>query len=121
MLVHSLDTKKLISFTLHTGAPLTDGEVETILTNIDAMANALADDPKAHATTVVIVDAESGPSAKQRQRIGEASRKIKRGYQVLVTRSTLVRAIMTAIRWFSPANEKNQHASFATWPEARAW
>jgi hypothetical protein len=70
---------------------------------------------------VILVETEHGPNASQRKRIGEASSKIARNYQALVTRSAVVRAIMTAIRWFSSAEDRRRQETFATYEEARAW
>ena len=51
----------------------------------------------------------------QRKRIAEAARKMPRNCQALVTRSRLVRSIMTAIRWFSPTHDDGgRFEAFAT-------
>jgi hypothetical protein len=116
------DVKRLINFSLHVGGPLTDAELAVILANIDATAEALAHAPEAaFSTTVVLVESENGLNAAQRKRLGEASRKITRSHQVLITRSAVARAVMTAIRWFSPPGERERQATFATYEEARTW
>jgi hypothetical protein len=92
-----------------------------ILGLIDKQAKVLEVRPDVGATSLVIVESDVPPDAKQRQRLGEAAKKVRRGAQVLVTRSTLVRMVMTAIRWFSPANAAYAQATFATYEEARAW
>ena len=116
------DTVRLINLSLHVGAALNEKDVTTILATIDTMAAAMkAAGRDARVTTLVVVDTDNGPNAAQRKRIGEAMKGIDRGYQVLVTRSAAIRAIMTAIRWLSPANEHYQHATCATYEDARAW
>ena len=121
MLATAYDSTRLINVSLHVGEPLTDADVDGIIATIGSMAEAVAAGKEAFATTVVIAEANNGPNAKQRRRIGEAARKITRHCQVLVTTSTVVRAITTAIRWFTPSNERNEQATFATYAEARPW
>lgn len=122
MIVTVVDTKRLINISLHVGGALREADVSTIMTTIDTMATALkAAGPSGRVTTLIIVETENGPNAAQRQRIGEAMKRLDRGYQVLVTRSMAIRAVMTAIRWFSPANEYHQQTTCATYEEARAW
>jgi hypothetical protein len=115
------DAKRLITFALHVGEALTDAEVDNVVATIDGTAKALAASPSAFATTVVVVETDHGPNAKQRKRIGEALKKLDRHVQVLITSSVVVRAIMTAIRWFTPATPHNHSATFATYPEACVW
>lgn len=121
MLATSYDSKRLINVSLHVGEPLTDADIDGIIGTIDTMVQAVAASSEAFATTVVIAEADNGPNAKQRRRIGEAARKITRHYEVLITTSTVVRAITTAIRWFTPSSERNKQATFATYAEARPW
>ena len=122
MVVLSQDLKRFITVTLHVGAALTEAELREVLGAIDHAAEALARaGPDAFWTTVVLAETEHGPNATQRKRIGEASRKLARNYQALVTPSAVVRAIMTAIRWFHAPEERKRHETFATYEEARAW
>jgi hypothetical protein len=121
MIALATDSSRLISLMVHTGAGLSEPEVLRVLANIDAFANAVAKRPNDFATTIIIVETDNGPNAAQRKRIGEAAKRIPRSYQALVTRSAVVRAIMTAIRWFSPADANNHQQSFSTFAEARDW
>jgi hypothetical protein len=111
----------VINVSLHVGEPMTDADVDKIVAAIDAMADAIASKKAEFATNVVLVEADNGPTAKQRKRIGEATSKLPRSYQVLVTKSAVVRAVVTAIRWFSSDKLGNHHETFATWSEARDW
>jgi hypothetical protein len=122
MLALAQDLKRRITFALHVGGPLTDAELKQVLVAIDASAEALAKaGSDAFCTTVILVETDHGPTATQRKQLGEASRKITRHYQVLVTRSAVVRAIMTAIRWFYPAEQRKHQDTFATYEAARVW
>ena len=121
MLVVVFDSKRLINFSLHTGDPLTDDETDQIVSYIEKMADGLAANPSVTATTVVLVEADTGPNAKQRKRIGEATKRLVRHNEVLVTSSAVVRAVMTAIRWFAADRTQRRNATFATYAEARAW
>jgi hypothetical protein len=122
MFVYETDFRRLITFALAVGAPLTERELEGRVANFDELARAVdAAGPDATSTSVLIAETENGPNASQRKRIAEAQRQLDRGVQVLVTRSPAIRAIATAIRWFAPANPKLKQQSFATWEEARTW
>ena len=121
MLVVAFDSNRLINFSLHTGDPLTDAETDQIVSYIEKMANALKANPSATATTVVLAETDTGPNAKQRKRIGEATKRLARHNEVLITSSAVVRAIMTAIRWFAAERADRKNATFSTYAEARAW
>jgi hypothetical protein len=122
MFLVAFDSKRLISVSLHVGEALSEVEFQMVLDTIDKSAAALdAAGKDAFFTTLILVDTDKAPNAAQRKRIGEATKRLTRGYQVLVTRSAVVRAFQTAIRWFSPANDQLQHQTFATYEEARSW
>src|SRR5512135_2346082 len=121
MYVIAYDSNRVINVSLHVGEPMTDADVDKIVSTIDTMADAIASKKAEFATSIVIIETDTGPSAKQRKRIGEATAKLSRSYQALVTKSAVVRAIVTAIRWFSSGKVGNHHENFATWPEARTW
>jgi len=113
------DDERLISFSMHVGDGLTEAEVQAIVDSIERSTALLARAGNDVVfTTVVVVDTDHGPTAGQRKRIGQASKLLARSNQVLVTRSAVVRAMMTAMRWFAPADAHNHQETFA---EARAW
>jgi hypothetical protein len=121
MIALGFDAARLITVMIHTGAAPTEAEMTRVVAHIDAVAASVGKSQGASSTTIVIVETDHGPNAAQRKRIGAAAKRISRSYQVLVTRSSVVRAIMTAIRWLSPSDENNHQASYATYEEARAW
>jgi hypothetical protein len=121
MLGTAFDSGRLISVTVHVGDALTEAEVVEILSVIERQARAIAAHPEALPVSLIIVETDRAPDARQRRRIGEAGRAITRGAQVLVTSSSLVRMVMTAIRWFSPANRDYPQTTCSTYEQARAW
>ncbi len=121
MFVTAYDANRVILVSIHLSGAMTDSDVDKVCSGIDAMAKAVADKKAAFATNIVLAEADSGPSAKQRRRIGEASKKLTHSFQVVVTQSAVIRAVATAIRWFSQGDKGNVQSVLATWPEARLW
>jgi hypothetical protein len=120
MIAFAHDSTKLVSVWLHVGGPLTEGDIEQMIARMDQTAKFLERHKDAHAVTLVVVESDHLPDAKQRQQIGLASRRIGRGYLAVVNQSILARGVFTAIRWISANKEYLPHL-FATYEEARAW
>ena len=121
MFVTAYDPNRVIHVSIHLNGEMTDADVDKVCGGIDAMASAVAAKKALFATNIVLAEADSGPTAKQRKRIGEASKKLTHSFQVIVTQSAIVRAVATAIRWFSQNDKDNVQKVVATWPEARLW
>ena len=121
MFAMAQDARRLIQLALHVGEAMTDAELEAFIAAIDGMAAAVAERPGVVATIIIIVETEHAPTAIQRRRIGEAGRKIARSRDVMITRSPLVRGVMTAIRWFTRGSAHRVQVTFATYAEARTW
>jgi hypothetical protein len=114
------DADRLIDVMLHVGAAPTDADIDAIVASIRKTADAVSRSPTKFGTVLILVDTDHGPDAKQRKRIAEASRAVPRSHEALVTRSTAIRAIMTAIRWLAPGDKKRVQTSHATYEDARA-
>ena len=121
MLGTAFDAERLISVAVHTGDSLTEADVLAILALVGRQGAALAANPAALPVSLIIAETDNAPDARQRRRIGEANKAIKRGAQVLVTSSAFVRMAMTAIRWFAPANPDYSQTTCATYDQARGW
>ena len=121
MFVTAYDASRVILVSIHLSGQMTDSDVDKVCSGIDVMAKAVADEKAEFATNIVLAEADSGPSAKQRKRIGEASKKLTHSFQAVVTDSAVIRAVATAIRWFSQGDKHNVQKVLATWPEARSW
>jgi hypothetical protein len=75
MFLIAQDLKRLVNVSLHLGSPLNDAELQALLANIDASAEALAKaGPDAFFTTLVVVATEHALNAAQRK----ANRRRKR-------------------------------------------
>jgi hypothetical protein len=121
MLAMAHDTRRVILVALHVGDALTDGELEAMLAAIARMAAAVEERADAIATSVVIVETDHAPTATQRRRIAEAAQKVKRSREAMITKSAIVRGVMTAIRWIARADENRLQGTFPTYADARAW
>ena len=121
MFVTAYDANRVILVSIHLSGEMTDADVDKVCGGIDTMAKAIDQGKAEFATNIVLAEADSGPSAKQRKRIGEATKKLTHSFQVVVTQSAVIRAVATAIRWFSQDDKQNVQKVLATWPEARLW
>jgi len=121
MLAIKFDSQRLISFSLHVGGALSEADMQEMVACIGGLSEGLKARKEAFATVVVVVETAHPPNATQRRRIAEASRKVERGYEAVVTPSVLARGVMTAIRWLIPRGKDYRQETFATFEEARAW
>lgn len=120
MFLSAYDKRRTISMSLHVGGPLTADELEQAVALIHGTAadSSTRDKP---ASVLVIVETDNTLNAGQRKALADAAGRIEWGYQAVVTRSVLARAVMTAFAWLKPSTRRFQQATYASYEEARDW
>lgn len=112
------DPDRLIDLMIHEGPPLTEADLSAIEAACKKTGSAGA---SRFAVSLVLVESDHSPDARQRKRIAEAMKGIPRCYEVLVTKSAAVRAVTTAIRWLVPGDPNRVQSTHASYREALAY
>jgi hypothetical protein len=121
MFVTEYDPVRIIVFSLHAGGPLTDADVDLIVASIGRAVGDASRQEGGAVTNLVVIETSHSPTAVQRKRIGEVVALVKRGQAAFVVRSSLLRAMITAISWFRQGNRQNVQSTHATYKDARDW
>lgn len=120
MITSAYDPEALVLVSLAAGAGSAEGELELLVGAIERLAED-ANRRDGVAIYVIAVDGDQQrPDAGWRRRIATAEQKCRRLRVVLITRSAVIRGVMTAIAWVSPSQGAISRSAYSRLSEAIA-